>query len=421
MTATALAKRGAGSAGTLARNATNIAAAFGASPEVYQLVRSQVAPSNAPDEVLALYFARCQQTGSDPMGRMLYIVNRKNKGDDNWRIEATIDFFRAQAEASGEYSGQEGPYWCGDDGEWVDAWLRSDPPAAAKVGIKRKGFDGPLWAVARFDAYYGSDSNNFLSKKMGDVLIAKVAEMLAFRKAFPQRLNGIYGAEEMTQANNAQTVYNASATPDGTVQVTQTDPAPALPAAAGNGEKAAKLTLSDLTTKFARLKELGDERSKSTFLASTEGRWMKKGAKPVAERARSGNITFSDTELANICAILDEEIAKREQPATQQQVDETEVPVETETEVIEGELVDERGHHVEDEIPIQSGAETDMAPTQQQVDDINKQLRRLFGRDDDAKEAILKEFFGCSTVAEIEVAADAAKFLEYLKKRTPEE
>ena len=61
----------------------------------------------------------------------------------------------------------------------------------------RKGFNEPLWAVAKFDSY---NANTPIWRKMPDTMIAKCAEALALRKAFPNDLSGIYTTEEMEQA-----------------------------------------------------------------------------------------------------------------------------------------------------------------------------------------------------------------------------
>jgi hypothetical protein len=61
----------------------------------------------------------------------------------------------------------------------------------------RKGFTEVLWSVAKFESY---NANSPIWKKMPDLMIAKCAEALALRKAFPNDLSGIYTAEEMEQA-----------------------------------------------------------------------------------------------------------------------------------------------------------------------------------------------------------------------------
>lgn len=153
----------------------------------------QLGLSNAPKADLAVFLHYAQRTGLDPFARQLYMIERGGR----YTIQASIDGLRIVAQRSGEYAGQVGPYWCGDDGEWIDVWLDSKPPVAAKVGVMRKGFSEPLWAVAKFDSY---NANTPIWRKMPDTMIAKCAEALALRKAFPNDLSGIYTTEEMEQA-----------------------------------------------------------------------------------------------------------------------------------------------------------------------------------------------------------------------------
>jgi phage recombination protein Bet len=159
---------------------------------------------------LQVFMHQAQRTGLDPFAKQIYMIarwdsqSRKNK----YTIQAAIDGLRIVAERHGQYGGQVGPEWCGEDGVWRDVWVSDKAPVAARVGIIRKDWAQPIYATAMFREYAGYTREGNLTRMWREkpaVMIAKCAEALGLRKAFPQDLSGVYTAEEMTQADQAAT------------------------------------------------------------------------------------------------------------------------------------------------------------------------------------------------------------------------
>lgn len=173
-------------------------------------MRSDRNPNPSPPEhAIRLLEETCARTGLDWKQRQVYLIQRGGK----WSVTVSIDGFRLIANQDPEYAGEEGPLWTMGPAEpWTDI-PPDKTPYAAKVGVVRlnNGVKTTTWGVAKFADY---NAGSPMWKKFSSTMIAKCAEMLALRKALPGKLGGLYGIEEMDQADAGKSVRKSTPAKD---------------------------------------------------------------------------------------------------------------------------------------------------------------------------------------------------------------
>lgn len=165
-----------------------------------ETIKQLVCPPGIPDIELDNFIEICEDKGLNPLTRQMHIQANYDKkaGKNKYSCFTTIDGVRVIAERTGEYEGQDGPYWYAEKTQkWQDVYNRADGRIiAAKVGVYRKGFDRPVYAIAHWSEY-GKEFGTWA--KMPSHMLSKCAEVGALRKCFPQDLSGIYTDDELPE------------------------------------------------------------------------------------------------------------------------------------------------------------------------------------------------------------------------------
>lgn len=171
---------------------------------------------NASPGDLAVFFHVVKRTGLDPFARQIHMIGRntKNQRSQQWEtkytIQTGIDGYRLIGRRAADHArvkvSLSAPEWAREDGQWLPLWSpKWGLPLAARVTVFRDG--EPFPAVALFDEYKqtrkdGGLTSMWAQRPAGQ--LAKCAEALAWRMAFPQDMQGVYVEDEMHQADNAR-------------------------------------------------------------------------------------------------------------------------------------------------------------------------------------------------------------------------
>lgn len=169
---------------------------FASDQSKLELLKRTMGKDLSNDE-LELFGHVCKRTGLDPFVRQIYPVKRKDK----MTIQTGIDGFRAIAERTGRYSpGREPSY----------AYDANGALLSSTAHIRKQTSDGTWHEVAATAFWAEYAQTTFEGRptqfwaKMPHLMLAKCAEALALRKAFPSEMSGVYTDEEMSQASNVE-------------------------------------------------------------------------------------------------------------------------------------------------------------------------------------------------------------------------
>jgi phage recombination protein Bet len=168
--------------------------------EQIELIKATVA-RGATDNELKLFLYTASRTKLDPLTKQIHFIKRRVRNprtgnyDEVGTIQTGIDGYRVVAARNG-LAGIEDAVFDNED---------AAHPNKASVTVY-KMIDGqrvPFTASARWKEYaqLRDGKPTAMWAKMPYLMLAKVAEALALRKAFPNDLTGIYTNEEMAQAD----------------------------------------------------------------------------------------------------------------------------------------------------------------------------------------------------------------------------
>ena len=168
------------------------------------IIHNNYAKGATPEEfALLMEIARALQL--DPLKRQIHFVKRTAKDGDRWvdvwATQTGIDGFRSIAEETGLYDGQDEPeYGFVETSNPKTGEILGKRLELARVKVYRKDIGRPFVGVAYFDEFVQVTRDKVPVKMWAEkprTMLAKCAEALAFRKAFPQKLSKVYVGEEL--------------------------------------------------------------------------------------------------------------------------------------------------------------------------------------------------------------------------------
>jgi phage recombination protein Bet len=178
-----------------------LAAGIEFTAEQRQMIRDTYA-SGASDAEFSVLMEIAKVRHLNPLLRQIFFVKRwdGDKRREVWAPQVSIDGLRTIAQRTGLYDGQDEPEFAEDQGGKL---------TFCRVRVYRKDWSRAAVGVAHWGEYAAKKKDGTLTKFWAEkphIMLAKCAEALALRKAFPEDTAGLYVPEEMGDVVEVQAV-----------------------------------------------------------------------------------------------------------------------------------------------------------------------------------------------------------------------
>ena len=173
-----------------------IAQATGYDAEKVELIKDTIA-RGASDDELMLFLHLAQRSGLDPFSRQIYLIERRANVNGEWKTtrqpQTGIDGLRLIADRTDRYAPGRQPSYTYDAAGGLLT-------ATAYVKKFVRGEWHEIAATAHYDEYVQRKKDgqpNQMWAEKPHIMLAKCAEALALRRAFPAEMSGLYTADEI--------------------------------------------------------------------------------------------------------------------------------------------------------------------------------------------------------------------------------
>ena len=137
------------------------------------------------DLELALFFTHARKVGLDPLKSQIYCIKRGGK----ITLQTSIDGFRAIASRSGSHAGTDE----------IEFTYNGTTLVEAKCTVWKivQGHRVAFIGKAKWVEFYPGEKMGHMWNKLPNIMLGKVAETQALRRAFPEDLGQLYVPEEL--------------------------------------------------------------------------------------------------------------------------------------------------------------------------------------------------------------------------------